>query len=331
MSLKILYFTDAHIQATPPVRRRDNYLESMLEKLREVRDIANERDVDVILSGGDMFHTPSPSPLTVRSVIDTFQGAAGPTQRWTILGNHEMVGHQAESIQDKMMGLIKSLKQDFPFRIPDSRGDKPVKIEVLDSSGKTHELVAVHYFHGIEKKLLEHPGKQADLKGILLAHANIVDKVPPFPDYALYTDLKLPFRIILCSHYHAQLGTVTNQFGNVFVSPGALSRGSISIDDLNRAPSVAYVEISEDSFEYQVDIIPLKCAKPSSEVFDLESCMEEKQTSQKLDEFVENIRMGSLNTGQVNLEDLVKAIAATEGVDEDVKQEALRAIEKACA
>ena len=59
--------------------------------------------------------------------------------------------------------------------------------------------------------------------------------------------------------------------------------------------------------------------------------MEEKQTSQKLDEFVENIRMGSLNTGQVNLEDLVKAIAATEGVDEDVKQEALRAIEKACA
>jgi DNA repair exonuclease SbcCD nuclease subunit len=71
--ISFLVRTDVHINDRPPESRCDDYLETVLGKLKQIGDIAREREVDAVLDNGDFFHNKAASRnshLLVRKVAD---------------------------------------------------------------------------------------------------------------------------------------------------------------------------------------------------------------------------------------------------------------------
>lgn len=58
--MRFLFFTDDHKRGTSPENRTDNFPATLVRKLKELVEIAQEYEVDYILHGGDFFDVPSP-------------------------------------------------------------------------------------------------------------------------------------------------------------------------------------------------------------------------------------------------------------------------------
>ena len=67
--MRFLFFTDTHIRGTNPQNRKDNFLQTLHQKVEEVLSIAQNSKVDIILHGGDIFDRPDISPSLVREFI----------------------------------------------------------------------------------------------------------------------------------------------------------------------------------------------------------------------------------------------------------------------
>lgn len=298
-----LYSTDHHFRDTNPVNRKDIFLDSLCEKLEEFIEIANEREVGTILLGGDVFNSYSPPPKVVKKVIQILKKFPRPI--YSIIGNHEIPGNLSAA-SDKMLGLLKEFN-DFPIRYFDFDNvfSKQVIAEI--------PIIGINYYSGIEDylKMIDKPVKEGT---ILLAHANIVDKPCPFPDYCLMQELKLPAQFVFCSHYHPALGVVQNSHGNIFISPGAFSRGSISTGDVERIPGIAYLEITKNSFSHE--LIPLKSAKPSEEIFDLETIELYKEKKANIEDFINTVRLTELEL--TDLHSMVLSLANDLSLDKEL-------------
>ena len=103
--MKFLFFTDSHIRGTTPKNRKDNFYETLKTKLLEITNISKKLDVDYILHGGDWFDRPDISPSIVREfaiIIKTFEKPI-----YTIAGNHDIYGHNPDTIGRTMLGLLE--------------------------------------------------------------------------------------------------------------------------------------------------------------------------------------------------------------------------------
>ena len=56
--MKILFFTDVHLVGKSNINRKDNLVETQIEKLREL--IEESKNVDLIISCGDIFNKYDP-------------------------------------------------------------------------------------------------------------------------------------------------------------------------------------------------------------------------------------------------------------------------------
>lgn len=304
---KIGYITDCHFHISGPVNRKDNYLESLLIKLNEVIQLANEESWDALLLGGDIYHTPSPHPTVVTNVLDILCNCKCPI--YTILGNHEIPGNK-EAVKRRMVGLLQYMSNQFEAFPVKHLSSKSITIGDFKVKG-------IDYYDGIETDLLrlDHPVKK---NTIMLVHANIVDAQKIFP-HCVYEDLRLSAEYTFTSHYHPSLGVFKNTHGNTFISPGAMSRASISTDDLNRTPSVAI--LTKDGSHVSTEIRRLTQVKPSQDVFLWQEANERVEADAKLAKFIESVKIVDLAT--TDLESAIFTIAKASEVDDDIRDLAL--------
>jgi len=88
---KAITFTDIHLADKNPASRIDNYMESILNKLEQAKDICTIKNVDVALCGGDIFHIKTPtknSHYLVSRTIDVFKSFPCPV--YSVYGNHDL-------------------------------------------------------------------------------------------------------------------------------------------------------------------------------------------------------------------------------------------------
>lgn len=309
-----VYITDVHVRSNAPVRRKDpDFLQTIKDKLSEVVNFCNDKNVDALLIGGDLYDSYSPPPSSVLCVVEALRPLKCPA--YAILGNHEMLGHQVQSITNRMLGLLHRFENDYPVKLLNHSEDS----FSIDINGI--KIQAMHYFNGIEEKIKSYSCNKPQ-PGIFMAHANIVKAPTVFPDHVCYDDCKPPYNVILCSHYHKMQGVL--QIGShMFVSPGALCRGTISIDDLNRTPSFAFISFQPSKISAK--IIPLQCAKPSEEVFDVVAVREEREQENRLNDFIEQIKTHGGFNGVESIEQIIMKV---ENVDERVKNKALEVLRK---
>ena len=88
--MKILYLNDPHITAKNPASRLDDIQTTIKNKFIEVGEIAKAKQVDIVLIGGDLFHTPDVSNKFTGEVATIFQSYGLPI--YVVPGNHDCNG-----------------------------------------------------------------------------------------------------------------------------------------------------------------------------------------------------------------------------------------------
>ena len=323
--MRFLFFTDPHIRGDIPKARKDNFPETIFNKLTEIVAVAKELEVEAILCGGDWFHTATVAESVVyRTNKILLPAAKSDIPIYTVLGNHDEIGYNPETHDKTALGtlcsagLVKRLGEQAMYF---HDGKVTVAItgcdshHLLDRDGRKEDYlpsrpskcdVHLHIIHGF------------------LADRRWHEEVP----HTLIDDIiDTPADLVLSGHEHAGYGEI-RRGGKIFCNPGALSRISASMSEMTRMPQYIIIDIMGAGVEnINIEIKIPACAKPSADVLDREILEKEIERQRKIQGF--SATLGSFSVESLNIYHVVERIAAEDRVPEEVRAEAKKRLQKA--
>ncbi|MDP4181379.1 MAG: metallophosphoesterase [Bacillota bacterium] len=316
--MRLIFFTDTHIKGTTPKNRTDNFYEALRKKFIEIKDICEELDIDYVLHGGDWFDRPDIAPSIVKEFASIIQGYKRPV--FTIAGNHDIYGHNPETVGRTMLGLLEGVgilkllnyKDEIVLQKKDVKVQltgKPYRFDIDD-----REMFKEYY---VVKK-------RTDVTYLInMVHGMLLKK--PFFEGIPYTlidsILETEADITLAGHYHGGFGIVERS-GKYFVNPGSLVRITNAIGEINRTPKVVIIDIENNIKIYERE---LKCASPGEEILDRKQLEYAQDRNVKLYKFYQELS----ETGRFEKTDLNKIIdeiSADQNISREVKDETIRRI-----
>ncbi|OCL28042.1 metallophosphoesterase [Orenia metallireducens] len=315
--MKLLFLTDTHIRGTNPSRRLDDFKETLLRKLEEVREIAIEEEVDYILHGGDLFDRPDTAPSVVGEFVKLLRTYPKPI--YIVAGNHDLYGHNPQTLPRTMLGLL--IASGVVNLIP----DKPILLD--GESGITLQLSGRNFDYTLDNKDSNayHVKKSSSADyAIHIVHGMLLDR--PFFEsgFTLIEGVETEADITIAGHYHLGFG-VREYKGRYFLNPGSLVRASADIKEINRTPQVAIIELKD---EVNITLRKLKSAPKGKEVLDRRAIEEEKFRERKLAEFIRQIK-ASDEFKVFSIDAILNKIASNKGLEEGTIKEALHRLELA--
>lgn len=318
--MRILFLTDTHIRGTNPQNRKDNFTETLFQKLEEVLDIAKENNVDILLHGGDIFDRPDITPSLVRDLIILIDKYSLPI--YAIAGNHDIYGQNPLTLNRTMLGLLDGAGVIKLLR----PGEKLYFKEV----NKKIQLTGQHYFYGIDadngkKSYMIKKDPDVDI-AIHIVHGMLLEK--PFFEgmaYTLIEDiLDTDADITLCGHYHA--GFVTKCIDNkYFINPGSLVRINNSLNEFLRMPKVILLDLED---EIKIEELYLKKALPGEDVLDRTKVETMAFREKKLTEFIQSVYSAG-NYDSLDINNIIEQISKQQNLKDEVIIEALKRIGQA--
>lgn len=316
--MKILYFTDTHIRGTNPKNRTDNFIDSIEQKFLEIIDIIRENEIDYVIHGGDLFDRPDVSISIVSKFAKILDGIQVPL--FLVSGNHDIYGHNPETINRTVLGLLDVLGVVKIINY----GDKII----LDKNNIKVQLTGQPYIYDIDspsnlKSYMLNEVNEDINYSIHVVHGMLLDK--PFikgVPYTLIDDIKDTMAdVTLAGHYHAGFKTAEIN-GKYFINPGSLVRITNSLKEIGRRPQVVIIELNDN---INIRNIELKSAKPGEEVLDRKEIEKNQFKSERFIEFQQTIE-SALNFEKLDINEVLIEVSNAEGVEEDVKKEAIRRI-----
>lgn len=295
---KIVYFCDSHLKGVSPRNRTDDYTKAVQDKLIEIWKIAKKVKAEFIICGGDVFD----SYLVSNTLSDWFIDLVEEYKisLYVVPGNHEMYcanwslsnGTTLAHIF-RRSGLIKPLTE----------------IETNDVYIKG-ESYRIGLEEDLNKEFPQHD--KVDKMTIYIPHAMIVDVPVWFTSCVHYENINTNYDTVLISHNHKYWG-IKEANGTKFIAPGAIARCYADQYDVGRIPSIVII----DTKKKDVEIVPLKSAKPVEEIFDLQKLAEQKANETKLEQFTEGLKNIKIQTMKVI--DIVIGVCDNSKVDDTVK------------
>lgn len=316
--MKFLYFTDSHIRGNAPANRKDNFLDTLRAKFAEVARLAQEHDVRAILHGGDFFDIPNPSLTVVGDFIAVLQGAGKPI--YAIAGNHDLFGHNPETLPRTVLGFVARLGLINLLT--------PGEAVFLHDDRCTVQISGQHYHYDMDRRdpqldYVIEKSSQAHV-AIHLVHGMLMDKafIAGVPHTTIDQIRHTQADLTICGHNH--LGFPDYQLDNKwFVNPGALIRLSNHPHEMTRRPQVLLVECSSKGV--MLKRIILQSGAPGTEVLDRSAAELAAYQEERLSSFVQSIRSAGDYKG-IDITAVIETIATREGLQSEVKMEALRRI-----
>lgn len=318
--MKILYFTDSHIRGTSPKNRKDDFVSTLEKKLYEILDIIKEKDIDFVLHGGDLFDRPDVSVSIVSRFTKILKQIKIPM--YIISGNHDVYGHNPRTINRTMMGLLNEL--DI-INIIDQDD-----IKIIQKDNLKVQITGQPYVYDIDTKSnkdyykLEKVSEDIDYS-IHMVHGMLLDKpfIKGIP-YTLIDDIKdTKADITLSGHYHSGFRK-TKIDEKYFINPGSIVRISNSLREIERKPKVALINLDE---KINISFIELKTAEKGNLVLDRDQIEKNIFQRERMYEFKQGVD-SALNFEKMDINDVLIEVSMSEGVREEVKQEALERISK---
>lgn len=316
--LKLLFFTDSHIRGITPKNRKDIFVDTIEQKLIEITNIIKENNVDFVLHGGDLFDRPDVS-ISIASkfamILDRIN-----VPFYLISGNHDIYGHNPDTINRTMLGLLGVLGV---VRLI-NKGERII----LEKDGIRVQLTGQPYVYDIDLPnninyyILDEVADNINFS-IHMVHGMLLDRpfIKGIP-YTLVDDIKSTLAdITLAGHYHAGFKTIKID-EKYFINPGSMVRITNSLNEINRIPQVVLIELNEQILIKQ---IPLNSALPGAEVLDRKEIEKSLFKSERMFEFKQTINE-SLDFEKMDINEVLIEVSSAEGVDDNVKMEALRRI-----
>lgn len=320
--IAFLFRTDVHMADRNPPWWKGDYAAELWASLEQIGKLAETHRVHAVLDGGDYFHVKSAarnSHAMVARTADVHRAYPCPT--WTIEGNHDLVYNDLDSIDRQPLGVLYA-----------SGVFKALREEVVESDGLRVRVVGIPYSPKLSLDTVRAVRKQpGDTHLILLLHALAAQK-PPASLEEIFNEVVLKYEDLITDdgpdciafgHWHRDQGCV--QIGRVtFVNPGAVSRGALIKENLDRAPKVVLIEVTE--LGVQTTELPLQVA-PAADMFDLQRKKHHEDVRKDIDNFVEVLRSNASADTSNAIEDQVKSLDFAD----DVRDLALEYLERASA
>lgn len=308
-----------HVADFSPSSWKGDYPEEIWGNLEQIGALATQHRCTAVLDGGDFFHVKAPTRNShgmIRRAALIHQQYPCPV--YSIEGNHDIIGNNLETVERQPLGVL------FATGIFNELRD-----ETFSQDGVTVRVVGMPYdpdrglesFHAVQKGSEDHLVVIAHV----LATANPAPGLDEFFREGVfrYSDLITDNgpTVFCFGHWHKDQGVVTID-DHHFVNLGAVSRGALRQENLNRIPKVALLEFTKDSVNIRA--LELDVA-PGAEVFDLARKTREQREDQIIDQYVSSLRAQIQMDSDVSIEDVVGGLA----FDDRVKKLALDYLEKA--
>ena len=314
--MKILHITDSHATMKSPESRIDVYYIAFLRKLYELKYVIKKEKINLIIHTGDLFHSSKVSDKFAGQIAEIIKDFGIPV--YVVPGNHDILGYNIDTIEQTKLGLlyktgvIKELDRDHPIQLTSRKEGLSINI-----SGQ-------EYYADIDTGNMEdfemRSNNQADVN-ILCIHGYLCDK-PQNPNIAhtLCDDVISDADIILSGHFHESF-EYHRQNLSVY-NPGSMMRVERNAYNKNHIPQYGILEIKKDSnglikTDYKMN--PFKIAQPSTDVFDYNAAMQQKQTMVSIDNFKNSIANTNLNSNMnLSIVKIIEDVANKLSYDQDI-------------
>ena len=330
--MKLIFTGDLHLRGTNPRNRIGSYVDAAKAKLREVFTLAEEVGAVAILIPGDIFDAPQVADSVKSMYADLLEES--PVPIYTTPGNHDLSGYNIETydnsslkILERMLPKLEVIKEPGRVRIFHYSGsDLSVALTFQPYSGQV-DRAGFGYETGQGDTLPNDSGYETPFY-IHVAHGMALDHIPPFDRFTLLQDIKTDADLVLTGHDHTGYGVYKRADGKVFCNPGALLRSAASMSELERPIQIAVIDIRSKT-DFDVTLVPIRCAKVGAEVLDRSGIEADKKRSYAMESFAALIKTNTGAKVLLDIPTIMETIAAQEGVDPEVIAVALKKIEEA--
>lgn len=343
--VNLVFFTDVHLAARAPGRRRNTYGGEILGKLAWTAELtATVKGVGVC--GGDLFHVKNPKSDS--NPIGYVNQAMGVLQSFPlgrvfgIVGNHDVTGDNMNTLPDQPLGnLMQSgAYHDLGFQSVIFEADNGVRVQV-DAFDYLpgDELLERLRARGEENR---HEAEQLDFQSIdrsewpchfrvAVLHAfNQPGKSGLMfnQDFALgHEDLRdLGYNVVLWGHDHSRKGIIglTESKGGIYdgnvthVQLGSLARAALSVDETDRPVSVAICSFSEEGFKIIEKEVPVKPLDLAFHTADL--AVEKVEKREDVSQFMQELDRHAITVDSENPVEILETITQDAGIIETIKE-----------
>ncbi len=305
--MKLLIFTDAHIRASTPRSRIDDYPTAMWEKFRQISQIIIEKGINTVLIGGDLFDAPDPSTSIVNSYLQLFTYWNIPI--YSIVGSHDKFGYNDSTLYRTGLGTLIA-SGAVKLLSETQRIGYNTQIAGTSHSYILDENSAIDYYC---KKL------NSDEYLVQICHGMTVDGPWGFGKHTNVKDIRTEADFLVCGHYHPGFAPVQIK-NTTIINVGSLGR----TENVQRRYSPGVVVVTTDipgkeSWEF----IPLNV---SEDVFCVKEVKAEKVFGD-INTFIQLLKDRSSNTGYGNLKELIALMGQKGNYTEEIIAKALEYIE----
>lgn len=318
--LSFLFRTDVHAADKGPDSWKGDYPGEIWANLEQIGELARQHQATAVLDGGDFFHVKAPTRNSHGLVSKVARIHADyPCPVFCVEGNHDMAYNNLDTIERQPLGV---LYDTGVFRL--------LRQEVFETEGCRVRIVGVPFVpdRGLDylRSLKKQPG---DDKLIAIVHA-LAGKNPPAHVEDFFGEPVFRYGDLIFDdgpdvwcfgHWHKDQG-IELMDGRWFVNQGAVSRGALVRENLERNPKVALIVV--DGPDLNVTSIPLKVA-PASEVFDLARKDRRDKEGEIIERFVRRLEEDIKFDASASIEESVQGLAFAP----EVRSLALRYLERA--
>jgi DNA repair exonuclease SbcCD nuclease subunit len=298
-----IYRTDTHVCDRSPASWKGDYSAEIFSNLEQIGKFAIEHKVKAVLDGGDYFHVKSasrnPHSIVVRSAR---LHRAYPCPTFSIIGNHDVVYNNLETIDQQPLGVLFSSGVFQPLT-EQVFEDGDLRVRVVGAPYSPFRTLAD--LRAIKKK----PG---DTFLIAIVHQLAAADPPPSVEDFFgepvfkYADLQSEDGpdVWCFGHWHKDQGVVdigTTQFVNL----GAVSRGALIRENTQRTPKVAFIEAHLDAI--RVLQLPLSVAPPE-DVFDFDRKERQEREETNIEQFVTALKANASFDPSASIEDNLQGL-----------------------
>ena len=256
--------SDEHQAEKAPGFRNPGYKDQIFEKLVWQGTIAKKVKAHAVLRIGDFFDSKTASRTTHSLVAEAAKIHRGyPCETLSVVGNHDMAYNDIGTVDKQPLGVL-------------------YKAGIFGLVDKTYEsgdfkvrVVGVDYMPDLDVDGLHDIVRKKD-ENITIAAVHLLagmapeEKIQSFFKEKIFDYRDLVFEgcpdVYVFGHYHKDQGIVEHM-GVKFVNLGAVSRGALTFENLERKPKISYIKATPNGVSVEEMIVPHKDA---SEVFDLE-------------------------------------------------------------
>ncbi len=285
--IRLVTSSDEHLADLAPGFRKDDYRASILRKLEWQGDLCRKLQSHALLRGGDFFHLKAANRTTYATSVaatEIHRNYSCPT--YAIAGNHDMSYNDPASIPRQPLGLML---ESGVFR--------PMNDAVFEDGTTKVRVVGVEYTTDLDVGGLHELVKKRDDDGYVVAFVHALaamapdEKIQSFFHERIFDYRDLVFEgcpdVYVFGHYHKDQGIV-DHLGTKFVNLGAISRGALTFENLERQPKVSIIRANSRGISVEEHIVPHEDA---AQVFDLERKKKLDKERRSLDDFITQLRV----------------------------------------